>query len=186
MTLKLLLDTNVWLDHFLDRSARHDLARNVVIEAARRNIILLCAVHSLKDCYFLVNAELRRMERAENGTVSASAAASISEVAWSCIRSMRKLSYIVPADDSDVVEAAIMRANHHDFEGNLIIAAADRAQADHVVTSDAALLAHHPNRCISLDDASKLIADQAQSSQRPISTHAPREGSDFPCGISSA
>ena len=158
MPLKLLLDTNVWLDHFLDRSARHDLARSVVVEAARRDVTLLCAVHSLKDSFFLLNAELKRMERAENGTISTSAAASINEVAWSCMRSMRRLSYIVPADDSDVIEAAIMRANHSDFEDNLIMAAADRAQADHIVTSDATLLTHYPNRSIPLDKALKLFA----------------------------
>ena len=158
MPLKLLVDTNVWLDHFLDRSSMHDLARAVVVEASRRDVALCCTVHSVKDCYFLLNAELKHIEQAENGAVSQSAASAIREVAWSGVQALRKLAYVVPADDSDIIEAAIMRANHPDFEDNLVLAAAARAQADYVVTSDAALLAHCPERCIPPDRALELIA----------------------------
>lgn len=156
--LRLLIDTNVWMDYFLDRSASHDLARSVILEATRREVCLLSAIHSAKDCFFLIQLELKRMERSENGCVSDQAASAIREVAWSCMRAMRQLSTVVAADMADMVEAAVMRDLHPDFEDNLIGAAVLRAGADHVVTSDRALLAHQPVSCITLEQALRLIA----------------------------
>ena len=151
--MSLLLDTNVWLDYFIDRSAYHDLAHDVIARCIREGHVILAAAPSVKDCFFLVAQELKRIERAENGNVSESAGAAINEVAWSCILSMRRLAYIVPTDDSDVVEAAILREVHPDFEDNLVVAAAKRARANYLVTSDKALLAHAPFPCLSLEQA---------------------------------
>ena len=147
--ISVLLDTNVWLDHFIDRSATHDLANSIVMRCIRNDHRILAAAPSTKDCFFLVAQELKRIERSQHGCVSESAAKAINEVAWSCVLSMRKLAYIVPLDDSDVVEAAILRSSHFDYEDNLIIAAAERGRADYLVTSDKVLLAHAPVACIS-------------------------------------
>lgn len=155
--LRVLLDTNVWLDYFIDRSVMHDLAREVVKRCIRNELTILAAAPSTKDCFFLVAQELKRIERAANGSVSESAAATVNEIAWSCVLSMRKLAYIVPVDDSDVIEAAVLRSVHSDFEDNLVVAAAMRAQADYLVTSDKALLAHAPVTCISLDQAHDIL-----------------------------
>lgn len=152
-SLKILLDTNVWLDYFIDRSATHDLAHDIVTKCIRGGHQLLAAAPSTKDCFFLVAQELKRLERAESGRITESAANAINEVAWACVLSMRKLAYIVPTDDTDVIEASILRSAHADFEDNLILAAAARAQADYIITSDKALIAHMPNTCISLNDA---------------------------------
>ena len=159
-SLTLLVDTNVWLDFFIERSFKHEIARRLVVEAQMRNIQLFTAVHTVKDCYFLINAELKRMERAERGTVSESSALAMREVAWSCVKNLRRLSYIVPADDSDAIEAIIMRAEHPDFEDNLIAAAALRARADCVVTLDAGMLAHQPVSCITPEEALDLVTSR--------------------------
>ena len=157
MRLKLLLDTNVWLDYFIDRSAMHDRARDVVLRCIDKDVGLLAALPSVKDCFFLISQELKRTERSEAGTVSESAAVAIREVAWSCTSSIRKLAYIVPSDESDMLEAMLLRDAHPDFEDNLVLAAALRAQADYVVTSDQTLIAHAPMSCLSLDDTLKLV-----------------------------
>lgn len=153
MGLRLLLDTNVWLDYFLDRSALHDEAGDLIVEATANGIELLTALPSVKDCYLLVQVELKRMERAANGAVSEGAAKAINEIAWSCVSNMRKLSYIVPSAEDDMIEALIMRDVHPDFEDNLVVAAALRGRADYLVTSDARLLAHQPVPCVSVADA---------------------------------
>ena len=155
--MSVLLDTNVWLDHFIDRSATHDLAHDIVTLCIRRDHRILAAAPSVKDCFFLVAQELKRIERSQHGSVSESAASTINEVAWSCVLVMRKLAYIVPLDDSDVIEAAILRPSHSDFEDNLIVAAAERARADYLVTSDKALLAHAPIACISPVQALEIL-----------------------------
>lgn len=159
MGASLLLDTNVWLDYFIDRSAMHDQARDLVVRCTKQEIALLATMSSAKDCFFLVMQELKRMERAEFGEVSEQAARAIREVAWSCVASMRKLAYIVPADESDMIEALIMRSAHEDFEDNLVVAAAIRAQADYLVTSDKALLAHCPTSCLSVAEALDVVEE---------------------------
>ena len=155
MTTKFLLDTNVWLDYFLDRSALHERAVDFVCAAVAGDAALLTALPSVKDCYFLVQLELKRMERAANGSISESAASAINAVAWSCVSSMRKLSLIVPSAENDMIEALIMRDLHQDFEDNLVAAAALHAKADYLVSSDKQLIAHQPVPCISLEDAIK-------------------------------
>ena len=157
MPPKLLLDTNVWLDYFIDRSSLHDQANALVRSCIAKDVVLMAALPSLKDCFFLVSLELKRIERSQRGMVSEQAANAIRKVAWSCVTSMRKLAYVVPADDTDVVEAAIMRTAHPDFEDNLVVAAALRAQADYLVTSDKSLARHAPIECLSLDEALAIV-----------------------------
>ena len=47
MPPKLLLDTNVWLDYFIDRSAKHDLAGKLVVDATAAEAFLLTSVSSV-------------------------------------------------------------------------------------------------------------------------------------------
>lgn len=155
---RLLLDTNVWLDYFLDRSDMHDAARDLVIRALGRNVQLLAAISTVKDCYFLIAAELKRMERESSGAVSQAAAEAIREVSWSCITSMRKIAFIVPSDETDMIEAMMMRPLHPDFEDNLVVAAAMRAQADYLVTSDKQLLGRNLGYCLSVRDALAFVS----------------------------
>ena len=153
----LLFDTNVWLDFFLDRSAHHDVAGALVAEANRHDATILTPVTALKDIYFLITLELKRMEREANGSVTESFANAINEVAWACIKSMRRQSVIVGADATDMVEAIVMRPTHPDFEDNLIAAALVRSHADFLVTSDKSLLHHQPVPCLSIDQAIDLL-----------------------------
>ena len=51
---------------------------------------------------------------------------------------------MVGADESDVWLAKKHRGVHGDFEGNLVVAAALRADADYIVTNDEDLLKHSP------------------------------------------
>ena len=155
--LRFLVDTNVWLDAFIDRSRNHDTASTFLKDARLSNTPLFTAIEATKDVYYLVTLELKRMQRREVGKVTELFANAVREAAWSCVTAMRRNSTIVAADASDMVEAIALRADHDDYEDNLIIAAAIRANATHIISSDKQLQACSPIACIGLDEALELM-----------------------------
>ena len=138
--LVLLLDTNVWLDNYLGWRKGHDVAASVVKECLFRGCTILYATNSIKDVFYLIGRSAKSIYRREGRVVDDALAASINELSWGCINNMRELATAVGADQSDVWFAAKYRSVNQDFEDNLILAAAKRANADYLVTSDAQLL----------------------------------------------
>jgi len=56
-----------------------------------------------------------------------------------------------------MIEALVIRANHGDYEDNLVIAAARRSSAAYIVSSDLKPQEHSPVPCIGIDEALKRI-----------------------------
>lgn len=158
MELRFLLDTNVWLDYFLDRGKLHDITASFIGSAFSADDVQLCtAILSTRDVYYHIQKELKQATLEEISELTDSSIAAAHELAWACLRSLRNLSFIVPADETDVVEATILRDAHYDYEDNLIVAAAKRVKADCIVTSDEQMLKHQPYKCITLQKAIELI-----------------------------
>ena len=63
------------------------------------------------------------------------------------------------ADSSDVWLARKYQRIHADFEDCMVLAAAQRAKADYLVTSDEALLRHAPVAALSVDDFLALVGE---------------------------
>ena len=127
-----LLDTNVWLDDFIPSRTRHDVVRRMVDRLIRSDVTLLFAMTSTKDVYYALasyfKGEVRRSEL------------------------MGRIATPVGVDMSDYWVASHLKHVHHDYEDNLVVAAAQRAQADCLVTSDEALLRHTPLAAYSPED----------------------------------
>ena len=153
-----LVDTNVWIDFFVDRSRRHEEAVDFIVVAQTRGVVLFTPIGATKDIYYIVASELKRMQLEEAGVVTESSARAADEVAWSCLSAVRKRSTVLGADSSDMIEAMVQRAAHGDYEDNLIVAAAMRARASHIITSDVQLQRHSPIPCVSIAEACALIA----------------------------
>ena len=75
------------------------------------------------------------------------------EVAWSCLSVMDEIATAVACDQADVWMARNQRCLHEDYEDNLVVAAAQRAHADCLVTNDQNLLKHSPIAALSCTDA---------------------------------
>lgn len=154
---KLLLDTNVWLDLFSsDRPGRRDALR-LVDWATEQDALLLFAASTVKDLYYILKLEEKRKLRADTGAITPAAAQAIDEYAWGCIHAMEEIATVVPIDQSDLWIAEKYRFLHSDFEDNLILAAAVRAKADFLVTSDKALLAKSPLATLNPSDMLGLV-----------------------------
>lgn len=139
-----VLDTNVILDcYFADRPGAKDSIEAVNI-ALEHDVTLLYSAAQAKDVFFLAAMLLKSAERATSDEVSIAAARSINETCWAILDNLDSYASVVGADESDVWLAKKHRAVHGDFEDNLVIASALRANADFIVTKDEQLLKHAP------------------------------------------
>lgn len=101
---------------------------------------LLYPVHIIPNVFYLAFIDVKRLLRGQGSDELVAKAARTT--AWEYVNSMREIATAVAADNSDVWLASKWESLHGDIEDNLVLAAAKRAQADYVVTSDRQLLSH--------------------------------------------
>lgn len=155
---KLLLDSNIWVDMFVEgRPGRRDALR-LVNWAAKQEAALLYAASSIKDAYCLIGSREKQKVRDEGREVTRAAADAIDEYAWGCVRLMEELATVVPLDQSDIWIATKYRAIHPDFEDDLVLAAAERAKPDFLVTNDEALIRHAPVAALTAREVLALVS----------------------------
>lgn len=156
---RVLLDTNVWLDAFDGARPRSHAANELIDVCVRKGIDLLYAVGTAKDVYYLVGASLRRQARTAGGAVSEDQARTITTYAATCVTNMDEIATAVSADSSDVWLARKYQRIHADFEDCMVLAAAQRAKADYLVTNDEAFLRHAPVAALSVEDFLALVGE---------------------------
>lgn len=156
--LKLLVDTNVWMDYFLVRQEPHrEAAELVSLAFGSEDVALYVASLSLKDLSYLLESVFRRIARVVTGEVSPQAAAAARETSWGCVSAVVDKALIVPVGHAEVLQAFTLRQAHDDFEDDLLLGCAYRADVDYVVTGDATLGRRSPVPCISALRAVELI-----------------------------
>lgn len=155
--LKLLLDTNVFMDYLLGREPGCSAAKRILSRHGE-DVAVYAASLSLKDVFYLVTASMKRQSRMSNGGVLAdSAAAAATEVGWACVRKIMELTILAPVGASECLMASTYRPLHDDFEDNLIVATAQSIDADYLVTGDEALLKHCPVAALSPEGMVALL-----------------------------
>ena len=155
---KLLIDTNVWVDYFVDRGAQHTAAMQLILDAsARGDVALYAASVSLKDAFYLVSLESKRSLCADGLPITKEREAAIREAAWASVRALMDFALVVPVGQAEALQAMAYRTVHGDFEDDLILAAAKRVEADYVITSDEELLRHASVGCLTVQDGLALL-----------------------------
>ncbi len=148
------IDTNVWLDYFIASRRGHAAAVAFIKLALREGVALLYTVATSKDLYFLVEREAKRLLREQHGAALSEQDAHVArDTAWDALLAMRSLACAVGCDEADVELACKHRALHSDYEDDLLIAAALRADAMALVTGDEQLLRHCPVAAMDATDA---------------------------------
>ena len=101
---------------------------------------LLYPVHIIPDVFYLAFIDVKRLLCGQGSDELVAKAAR--STAWEYVNGMQEIATAVGADNSDVWLASKWESLHGDIEDNLVLAAAKRAQADYVVTSDRQLWSH--------------------------------------------
>ena len=135
-----LLDVNVWLDNYLPGRPSAGDSRSLLDWLYARDVSILYPVTAPGTVFYLVQQGMKQIARADSNEVSQEHAKAISLSAWACIDNMAELGAPVGADVSDFWVARKLRSVHPDLEDNFVLAAAERAQVDYLVTGDEALL----------------------------------------------
>ncbi|MDO4404696.1 MAG: PIN domain-containing protein [Atopobiaceae bacterium] len=138
--LKVLIDTNVWIDKYLMDRKLSGVSKSLLTLCIDDDIAVLYPLRSLHDVFWQVARDVERWVRQSYGDVSEQWAHVVNERAWDCINNMMEVGTPVGADGSDVWVAQHLREIHPDFEDNMVLAAAERAQVDYLVTSDTKLI----------------------------------------------
>ena len=155
---KVMLDTNVIVDYLMGREPGcSDAAKMIAMHAACEHAVHVSAL-SLKDAYFLVSMQLKRMERLATGDLSEGMAKAANEVAWSCVRQLIDNTIVLPTGRAESLQAFVLRSAHADFEDDLVVATALGNGIDLLVTNDAELVKHAPIACLTSSDAVVLLA----------------------------
>lgn len=155
--IKLVIDTNVWLNYFLPDRRGHEQAFDLLRAACEKDASIMFPLTALKDVFYLTGAMLKRYIRSEQGELSEAQARAITETCWGFIERMGELGTPIGADLSDAWLARKYRSLHSDFEDNLVLAAAQRVGADVLVTEDAALIQHAPVCAMTAQDAMRYL-----------------------------
>lgn len=145
----LLVDTNVWLDYYLQEGA-FDEAKRLVELAEAGKIDLLYAPTTAKDVFYILPRRLAR--RNANGINVSFASAS-----WACIEHMMQVATASPLSLAECEMARMLGKRMPDLEDNLIIASGETADVDYVVTSDRRMLEAMPEVCLTPARALEMI-----------------------------
>lgn len=157
---KVMLDTSVVVDYLMGREPGCSDAAALLGMHARCESAIHVAALSLKDAYFLVSMQLKRMERQASGNLSEEMARAANEIAWACVRQLVENTLVLPTGRAESLQALVLRASHADFEDDLIVATALSAGIDLLVSNDEALVKHAPIACLTSSDAVALLESE--------------------------
>ena len=145
--LKLLIDTNVWLDYFLARTnATRPIVELLSRAAEAEDIVLFSSSLSVKDVYYILGRTMKADAR----------------------RLIRQKSIIASVGADEVFDSFVFKYHHNDFEDDLMLGVANRIDADYVVTEDKNLIKHTNGVCINVQQALKLVEGSNVPSARPV------------------
>ena len=153
---RVLVDTNVWLDYFIGIRQGHDSAQAFLNSSNRAEVQLLYPAAALQDVFYLLMRELKRIARSV-APVTEGDAQAIRRIAWGCVDNMRELATAVGMDESDLWLACKYRTLTWDLEDNVVLAAAQRAEADYLVTNDRELIQHATIAALTPADMTALL-----------------------------
>ena len=156
--MRLLFDTNVWLNNYLPDREGHDVAGKLLVACVHGGHDVLYAAVSAKDVFFLI-ARASKLYTRREGPLSEGDAGAANEIAWACVANMGEIATPVGMDGSDLWIASKYKRLHADFEDDLVLAAAIRAKADYLVTSDERLLRKSPVAALAPGDMLALLED---------------------------
>lgn len=156
---RILFDTNVWIDVYDGARRGSSVANRLVDQCESKGVEILYAAVSIKDVYYLLGVGIKRQLRARGagGDLDDAAFKAVEEYAGACIANMDEVGTAVGMDASDVWLARKYQRIHADFEDDLVLAAAQRAQVDYVVTNDAEMIKHAPVAALTPEDMLALM-----------------------------
>lgn len=158
--IKILVDTNIWLDYFLARSGHHNPVSTFIAKAyEREDIALYVPSLSLKDLAYQLSSLMKLDAQRAGKGVTPDIATAAREVSWGCVRNVLEKALVAPIGHTEVLGAFTYKRIHDDFEDDLVLAALDAVDANFLMTHDDALRRHVGDFCITAEEGLELLAE---------------------------
>lgn len=135
-----LLDVNVLLDNYLPDRPEGPASQKLITWLKQNDVSITYPVSAPGTVFYLLQQGLKHRMREKGLALQHNTAAAIQSITWACIDNMAELGTPVGADASDFWLAREYQGIHGDLEDNFVLAAAERAQVDYLITNDKALL----------------------------------------------
>ena len=156
--IKILVDTNIWLDYFLARGAHHDAVSTFIARACEReDIALYIPSLSLKDLAYQLASLMKLDARRAGKDITPDIAAAAREVSWGCVRNVLEKALVAPVGRTEVLGAFTYKRIHDDFEDDLVLASLDAAGCQLLMTHDTALRRHMGDLCLTAEEGLELL-----------------------------
>lgn len=160
LPIKILVDTNIWLDYFLARGVHHHAVSAFIAKTyGREDIALYVPSLSLKDLAYQLASLMKLDARRAGKDISSDIAAATREVSWGCMRSVLEKALVAPIGHTEVLGAFTYKRIHDDFEDDLVLAALDAVDANFLMTHDDTLRRHVGDFCITAEEGLELLAE---------------------------
>lgn len=147
----LLVDTNVWLDYFLGRKGAQSAAR-FLGKTLENDDVLVTTTSITKDVFYLIGASLKRRTVADGEVNSERNAKTVNEIAWQCLSTIQGMAIVLNQGFEQHLEAMALRDANSDYEDDLLVATAQSADIDFIVTNDDRLLKSSPVATITTEE----------------------------------
>ena len=158
LPIKILVDTNIWLDYFLTRGAHHDAVSTFIAKAyEREDIALYIPSLSLKDLACQLASLMKLDARRAGKDITPDIAAAAREVSWDCVRNVLEKALVAPVGRTEVLGAFTYKRIHDDFEDDLVLASLDAAGCQLFMTHDTALRRHMGDLCLTAEEGLGLL-----------------------------
>ena len=96
----------------------------------------------LKDVFFLIGVSLKGWTRAAGEKVTEESALAVNEISWACLSQIQGMSIVLNLGFAEHLEASALRSKNPDYEDNLLLATAQNAKVDYIITKSKGLLAN--------------------------------------------
>lgn len=96
----------------------------------------------LKDVFFLIGVSLKGWARETGEKVTEESALAVNEISWACLSQIQGMSIVLNLGFAEHLEASALRSKNPDYEDNLLLATAQNAKVDYIITKGKGLLAN--------------------------------------------
>ena len=156
----IVTDANIWMDFLSGGRSGNQAAKRFLEEARRLDIALVIPPHCLGLVFYLVQCELKAINRRDGKMTAEEIEPSARVAAWAAVDFIMSIAAVGPSDHMDALIASKNRELHGDYEDNLVVACAMRTNARLLVTNDKKLIRHSPVATLSAEDAAALLAQE--------------------------
>lgn len=147
------LDTNVWTDYFIVDRANHSKTMELLSLCKNGDCLIATASTSVNDLHYLLQLCEKRAIRGRGIEVTEKMALVAKEQATACVELITEMATVIPVGYNEIRVARSLSKDHPDFEDNVIVACALKANPLLFVTNDKSLIKHAPLPAVNVVDA---------------------------------